>query len=381
MMAGGATARAQQPAPATPDVMQAPPPAQTPAAVPQQDAPPAAEPSPSRPAVKTRGKAPYTGPMNLIELAPTPMLDGEGKQRLDPDGKPMFNPPVKQQRDRFGHPLFDDKGEPVFQTATELGYDDHRKKLHAKTVKPPKTIAISISKGTLTVDGMIGKAALNYDIGDMKYIYLYAPWIGTVVVSNVMFPGAKEQAAGFNQNTLTVNVEDHTFQLYSEKMMLGKRPEPAFVLVDRDFKLPSQKPEMGYGATLKAPYAWPGAKTNPESRAYVKAPPVPLSLRPTQLLSPCPPGQMRAMARVVLPGEEAPVAPCVPIVNGGAAMVETKPVTPAAAVTEAPAEAAPAAVAPPSPIIAPATNGNPAAIPAVVEPPVAPAVPPEGYMG
>jgi hypothetical protein len=263
------------------------------------------------------GKKPvYTGPTEVVELAPTPMLDEEGKQRLDPDGKPMFNPPVKQQRDKYGHPLFDDKGKPVFQTATELGYDEKGKKLHAKKEKAPKTISVAVVKGTLTVDGMIGKAALNYDISDLHYIYLYAPWIGTVVVSNQPFPGSKEQAGAFNQNTLTVTADDHQFQLFSEKQLLGKKPEPAYVAVDREFKLPTKVPVMGYGATLKAPYQWPGAKENPETKALVQAPPVPVSLRPVLLLPKCPAGQMRAAAKVALPGETAPPPPCVPIVTG-----------------------------------------------------------------
>ncbi len=290
-----------------------------------------------------KGKQPYTGPTTVVELPPTPMLDGEGKQRLDPDGKPMFNPPVKQQRDKLGHPLFDAEGKPVFQTASDLGYDAQGHKIHEKKEKPPKTISVSISRGTLTVDGMIGKAALNYDISDLKYIYLYAPWIGTVVVSNVPFPGASMQAKAFDQHTLKVTVEDHTFEVYSDKLLLGKNPEPAYVLVDRDFKLPSKVPEMGYGATLKAPYTWPGAKDNPESKAYVKPPPVPVNLRPTKLLPPCPPGQMRAGAGPVLPGEGAPPPPCVPIVAG-------RP----AAVAPAPATAAPATeVQPPAPATAP----------------------------
>ncbi|MGH9597870.1 MAG: hypothetical protein ACRD3K_13830, partial [Edaphobacter sp.] len=53
-----------------------------------------------------KGEQVYTGPTTVIELAPTPMLDEEGKQRQAPDGKLMFNPPVKQQRDKKGHPLF-----------------------------------------------------------------------------------------------------------------------------------------------------------------------------------------------------------------------------------------------------------------------------------
>src|SRR5258705_8264245 len=59
-----------------------------------------------------KGKQEYTGPNTVVELPPTPMLDEEGKQRQDPDGKLMFNPPIRQQRDKKGHPLFDEQGKP-----------------------------------------------------------------------------------------------------------------------------------------------------------------------------------------------------------------------------------------------------------------------------
>lgn len=253
----------------------------------------------------------YTGPTEVVVLEPTPMLDNEGKQRLDPDGKPIFNPPVKQQRDKFGHPLFGAQGKPVFQTATELGYDEHGHKLHVEKVKPPKMMPVSIAQGTYTVDGVIGKAELNYDIADLKYIYLYAPGIGVTVISNEPFPGAKAQDNAFNDKTLTVNVGDHTLQLYSEKRLLAK-PQPAYVLVDRDFKLPSKFPVMGYGDLRAPPYAWPGAKQVQEA-GIVPPPPVPVNLRPVMLLPPCPAGQMRQPAPKVLPGEVAPPQPCVPI--------------------------------------------------------------------
>src|SRR5580704_8463979 len=112
-----------------------------------QDPTPAASPAATNnaPSAKETGgflglgkKEIYNGPTEIVVLAPTPMLDNEGRQRLDPDGKPIFNPPVKQQRDKFGHPLFDEHGKPVFQTATELGYDEHGHKLHVEKVKPPK---------------------------------------------------------------------------------------------------------------------------------------------------------------------------------------------------------------------------------------------------
>jgi len=318
--------------------------AQNPAQQQQPAATPSTAPTSAPPAVKPaapakKGKQPYNGPKDIIELPRTPMLDEEGKQRLDPDGKPMFNPPVKQERDRNGHPLFDDKGQPVFQTATDMGYDAKGKKINGKKEKEAKTISVEISKGTLTVDGMIGKARLNYDIKNFKYVYLYAPWIGTVVVSNRSFPGSKAQPNAFNQNTLTVTVEDHQFQVYSEKTILGGKPEPAYVAVDRDFKLSTQYPVMGYGSTLKTPYAWPGAKATPESKAYVKPPPLPVSLRPTMLLPACPAGQIRQTAKATLPGDETPSAPCVPM---GAGKQGTAPAA-------APADATPAPAGAPSP--------------------------------
>jgi hypothetical protein len=262
------------------------------------------------------GKPIYSGPNEVIVLPPTPMLDEEGKQRLDPDGKPMFNAPVKQQRDKHGHPLFDEHGQPVFQTATELGYDERGKKLHPVKVKPPKTVAVSIKRGILTVDGLPGKAALNYEIADFKYIYFYAPWIGTAIVSNEPFAGAKEQPKAFDDKILTVLVGDHTIQLTSETRLLGKKPASAYVMVDREFKLHTISPVMGYGATLKQPYLWPGARPNEELKGIAQAPPLPASLRPIPLLPPCPKGQMRKSAGPVLPGEPIPDQPCVPIVPG-----------------------------------------------------------------
>ena len=95
---------------------------------PRQTAPPDSR----APRKKQAGKAAknaYTGPTTLVVLPATPMLDGEGKQRVDPDGNLMFNPPVKQIRDKKGHPVFDANGKPVFQTATNLGYDEKGKKI------------------------------------------------------------------------------------------------------------------------------------------------------------------------------------------------------------------------------------------------------------
>jgi hypothetical protein len=263
----------------------------------------------------------YTGPNQIVVLPPSPLLDEEGRQRLDPDNQPMFNAAIRQQRDKKGHPLFDEKGKPVFQTASELGYDERGKKIKVVKEKAPKLIPVSIARGTFTVDGMIGKAELNYNIADLKYIYLYAPGIGTVVVSNHPFTGGKEEKNAFNQKTLTVTTGDHTLQVASDDLLLGKalgkKPSSAFVLVDRDFNLPTPYPVVGYGGIIKAPYVWPGSHENAELKgAFLKPPPIPANLQPVLLLAPCPEGQMRRAAPPVLPGEKAVPQPCILIPKG-----------------------------------------------------------------
>jgi hypothetical protein len=298
--------------------------------------------------VPGKKKAQYVGPKTLVELPPTPLLDEEGRQRLDPNGKPMFNPPLRQQRDKHGNPLFDANGKPVMQTPQDMGYDEKGKKIHVKKVKPARMISVSIERGILTVDGMPGKAGLNYDIKDLKFIYLYAPWIGLTIVSHAPFPGAIEQKNAFDDKTLTVMVDTHNLQLYSDKRLLGKRPEPAFVAVDRDFKLPAQFPVIGYGETLKPPYAWPGSRENAALKGLIAPPPLPASLRPATLLQPCPPGQMRVPGRAPLPGENVPPQPCVLIQKALPSPVATTLVSAKAAAPAASGVSAPIPVTPPA---------------------------------
>jgi hypothetical protein len=156
------------------------------------------------------------------------------------------------------------------------------------------------------------------------------------VVSNEPFPGAKEQAKAFNDKTLTVTVGEHTLELASEtKLMKADKPESAYVLLDRDFKLPSRYPVMGYGTLRVAPYAWPGAKPEVAQAGTLPAPPVPVSLRPALALKPCPAGFMRTAAKT-LPGQAPVEQPCVPIPKGTAAPPVATNAPPAATVTTAP---------------------------------------------
>jgi hypothetical protein len=295
----------------------------------QPNEPPAAKATaPAQPSVPAKGKkdkGAYTGPTSVIVLPPTPLLDPEGKQRVDSDGNLMFNPPVKQIRDKKGHPVFDNDGKPVFQTATNLGYDEKGKKISVKKPKPPKMTPVSVVAGTLTVDGWTGKARLNYDIPDLKYVYIYAPGIGTAIVSRSSFPGAKEQAAAFNGQTLKVTVEGHSIEVWSEKRLLEKKPLSAWVAVDRTFMLPGKFPVFGYGALAVPPYGWPGSKLGTAYNGTVQAPPLPRELTPTLLPTPCPSGMTLPPGPPPSPG--APPRACVPIKAPAAPSSQPAPAT------------------------------------------------------
>jgi hypothetical protein len=171
-----------------------------------------------------------------------------------------------------------------------------------KKEKPPKVTPAQISRGIFTVDGVIGKAALNYDIPDLKFIYFYAPGIGVVVISDNKFAGSVEEKGAFNGHSLKVKVAgDHVMELYSDDILLGKKaqagkeagtnakPEPAYITYDANFTMPSKFPVVGYGKTPNAPYAWPDSKRNVATKGIaLDAPPVPKILTPKLApLAPC----------------------------------------------------------------------------------------------
>ena len=133
------------------------------------------------------------------------------------------------------------------------------------------------------------------------------------VVSKDPFPGAVEQKHAFDDKTLSITVGEHVLQLSSDNRLLGKAPGSAFVLIDKYFSVPTKFPVMGYGPIRVAPYAWPGSKVNEDLKGAVEAPPLPADLRPTLLLQPCPPCQMRPAGPAVLPGQTAAPKPCMPI--------------------------------------------------------------------
>ncbi len=206
------------------------------------------------------------------------------------------------EADKLGKPLLGPDGKPL-----PVLYNKKGKRVKSK-IKIPKTHPITIQAGTLTVDGWTGKARLNYDIPDLKYIYLSAPVVGTLIVSQQAFPGSVEQKEAFNGQTLTVSSGDHEFQLTSDKPLMGKNAVSAWVKVDSDFTEDPRYPVMGYGSKSKAPYEWPGAKIEKATHT-IDAPPLPVSMQP-KLVTPiciaghgkvCPPKPM-----AVAPATEVP---------------------------------------------------------------------------
>jgi len=190
-------------------------------------------------------------------------------------------------------------------------------KFKGKKGKQPKMTPMDIVQGTLTVDGWTGKARMNYNIADLKFLYVWAPGVGTVVVSNGWFAQSDIQMNAFNGNTLTLNLKGHTIQIASDKRMLNsKKPESAFVYVDKAYQFPSAFPVMGYGAAPLAPYAWPGATAVQILKAgVVVPPPLPKELRPVMAPPGCPPpGSKQALnmtpcALRPVPSASASVAP------------------------------------------------------------------------
>ena len=177
-----------------------------------------------------------------------------------------------------------------------------------KKVKPPPMVPVTIERGVLTVDGWTGKAELNYSIMDLKFIYLWAPGIGTAIVSSEPFPMATLQAGAFNGHTLTVNASGHTIQVASDRDLLSGKEliKPAYVALDTDY-VPDHPnyPQFGYGVTSKAPYAWPASMAN-YTGDVSRAPPLPPSLLPTlKTQTTCPAGSTPTTAAATAAGNKA----------------------------------------------------------------------------
>ncbi|MGC9199026.1 MAG: hypothetical protein ACP5E5_08825 [Acidobacteriaceae bacterium] len=151
---------------------------------------------------------------------------------------------------------------------------------------PGQTISARVSDGVLTVDGMVGKIDLNYDMDHTGFLYFYEPGVGTAVVSLSPLAGAVKVPDGIDGNTLAFTVEGHSFELSNAKPLLSRRKNKAkadiYVRLDAATASIDRYPKMGYGNTTQPPYVWPLSLPEPASnvRYVVTPPPMPSNVLP-----------------------------------------------------------------------------------------------------
>lgn len=153
---------------------------------------------------------------------------------------------------------------------------------------PDHLISARVRDGVLTIDGMVAKVQLNYDIERTGYLYFFVPGVGTAVVSMAPLAEGAKVADGFDGETLAFAVDGHSVELTSGTTLLPGRKSRAkadvYVRLDRSTVALSRYPRMGYGDTTASPYVWP--LSNPELASKEKVeyvvtpPPLPKSVLP-----------------------------------------------------------------------------------------------------
>jgi hypothetical protein len=152
---------------------------------------------------------------------------------------------------------------------------------------PDRLISAHVRDGVLTIDGMVAKVQLNYDIERTGFMYFFVPGVGTAVVSLAPMADAVKVADAFDGDKLVFAVAGHSFELSSESALLSRRKSRAkadvYVRLDPPTVALSHYPRMGYGDTAQAPYAWPLSAPEAKSKeAYiVTPPPMPASVLPS----------------------------------------------------------------------------------------------------
>jgi len=153
---------------------------------------------------------------------------------------------------------------------------------------PVRDFSTSVRDGILTVDGMVGKAGMNYDI-HQGFMYFTIPGVGTAIVAQSRFMNAAPQQNAFRGNELIINVNGHVVELTNSGPLVGGvRSAEAWVAFDPLFGANITFPQMGYGNSTARPYVWPGSKAIGKKNAVnavVTPPPMPKSIQPKPEIS------------------------------------------------------------------------------------------------
>ncbi len=147
-------------------------------------------------------------------------------------------------------------------------------------------ITAHVRNGVLTIDGMVGKVQLNYDIEHAGFMYFFVPGVGTAVVSMSPLADAVKMPDAFDGDKLAFTAGGHSFELSSEGNLLSKKKKLAkadvYVRLDSATVALGRYPQMGYGDTTEPPYAWPLSEVAPQEKVdyVVTPPPMPKSVLP-----------------------------------------------------------------------------------------------------
>lgn len=154
---------------------------------------------------------------------------------------------------------------------------------HRKT--EDKLIYGHVREGVYTVDGMVAKVQLNYNVDGANYLYMFVPGVGTAVISTTADQDGVSHEAALRGDELSFMVDGHHFNLTGVALANNKGQAPAhlFVRLDRSAWRLNRQPMVGFGNLAELPYEWPGAL--PPAAAQVEesraVPPVPASLLPS----------------------------------------------------------------------------------------------------
>jgi hypothetical protein len=158
---------------------------------------------------------------------------------------------------------------------------------HETAVPADKEITTKVINGVLTVDGLVAKVQLNYEIHHAGYLYIFVPGVGTAVVSRVQTYGSTKVLNAFHGSDLAFSVGGHNFELASQSPMVAAK-EDAYVRLDTATVALDRMPMIGFGSTTRAPYAWPlsGPAAKDTQAHFVQPPPMPANLLPRMMSAP-----------------------------------------------------------------------------------------------
>ena len=261
-------------------------PADAAAPAPAAVAAPSSSPQADAPSLSPSGAATPSPAMSKASLKDQQKRDkAEARKQKEAEKEASY---LKLEGDTIVAPTLDADGNPIKLPSCSSKDKECIKK--RKALLHQKKQGMKIENGTLTVDGWTGKARLNYDISEVKFLYISAPGIGTVIASLEHFPNSAEQKQALQGNLLTLTTPDsHTVQIASDHELVDKKQHSMFVAVDTGYLQPGRYPSVGYGSTARAPYNWPGVRppTEKEKKSIAGAPPLPKGMETAQMNLPC----------------------------------------------------------------------------------------------